>query len=238
MDFKLINTEETVSRLLTLIRQARERVTLISPYMTLGAEDRVGRAIREALARNVQVSLVVRADDQTPLKESWLESIRPHLEAGLGLYAVSGLHAKIYKSESTVIITSLNLLASSILNSIEIGLWSQEPQALAQVSEFIQKEISPHARQLVLQGMSRKEAVQAPPPRTRQPNPRDAEGYCIRCGEDIPLNPQKPYCRDDYEEWAEWENEDYPDKYCHGCGDAHPATMRKPLCRDCYKQYA
>jgi len=181
----------------------------------------------------------VRMDEQTTLKDSWLEAQRHHCEAGLNLFAVSGLHAKIYWSESTVIITSLNLLASSVLNSIEVGLWSQEPQAVAQAKAFINKEISPHAERLSLRGTSTFKAPRAPPsPRTRQPSRRKDVGHCIRCGEDIALNPLKPYCRKDYEEWAEWENGDYEDNYCHGCGDDFPATMRKPLCRECYRQFA
>jgi phosphatidylserine/phosphatidylglycerophosphate/cardiolipin synthase-like enzyme len=238
MNYELINTADTFSRLLTLIREAKEHVTLISPYVTLGADDHLGRAIREALARKVRVSVVVRVDDQTPLKESWLEAIRPHCEAGLNLFAVRGLHAKIYWSESTVIITSLNLLASSVLNTIEVGLWSQEPKAVAEAKRFINTEIVPHVQRLIFQGKPSPRAPRAPPARTRQPSQRKGQGHCIRCGDDITLNTSRPYCRDDYEEWAEWENEDYEDKYCHGCGDDFPATMRKPLCRKCYRQFA
>jgi hypothetical protein len=35
VNFQLVNTEDTISRLLGLIREAKERVTLISPYVTL-----------------------------------------------------------------------------------------------------------------------------------------------------------------------------------------------------------
>lgn len=240
VNFKLINTEDTISRLLGLIREAQERVLLVSPYITLGAEDRVGRAVREALGRKVRVSIVVRQDEQTPLKEAWLDAMRPHVEAGLQLHSVPGLHAKLYRSESTVLITSLNLLGSSFLNTIEVGLWARDPLAVREVDAFIKREIVPHARPIVPGARGRT----APAPRERERRgrqarvePDDDEGCCIRCGEDIPFEPSRPYCRDCFAEWAEWENEDYEDEYCHACGDGYPATMARPLCRGCFRQY-
>ncbi|MFE8596996.1 phospholipase D-like domain-containing protein [Archangium violaceum] len=241
MNFQLINTEETISRILSLIREARERVTLISPYITLGAGDRLGRAVREALSRKVRVSIVVRQDEQTPLKDAWLEAMRPHIEAGLQLHSVPGLHAKLYRSESTVLITSLNLLGSSFLNTIEVGLWSQEAHALREVDAFIKREVAPHASLVVLDAKGR---LASTPKKHEQrvrskPAPREEkEGCCIRCGDDIPFDPERPYCWDCYTEWAEWENEDYEDDFCHACGDDYPATMARPLCRDCFRQSA
>jgi phosphatidylserine/phosphatidylglycerophosphate/cardiolipin synthase-like enzyme len=235
LDFHLFNTSDTFSRLVTLIREAKERVTLISPYVTLATDDQVGRAIREALSRKVKVALVFRRDEHTPLKEDWLESMRPHVDAGLGLFCLEGLHAKIYKSESTVLVTSLNLLGSSVLKSIEAGLWSQDPKAVAEVDAFIRREIQPHVQQLSFSGKAKKPSTPEKRIRSNSPSPRKEEGYCIRCGDGIALNARRPYCRDDFDEWAEWENEDFKDNYCHGCGRGHPATMRKPLCLDCFR---
>jgi hypothetical protein len=188
----------------------------------------------------VRVSIVVRQDVQTPLKEAWLDAMRPHIEAGLQLHSVPGLHAKIYRSESTVLITSLNLLGSSFLNTIEVGLWATDPLALREVDAFIKREVAPHARPLGLDARVRS----APAPREREHRgrqapvePDDDEGCCIRCGEGIPFNPSRPYCRGCYAEWAEWENDDYEDDLCHACGDGYPATRARPLCRGCFQQY-
>ncbi|WP_452226474.1 phospholipase D family protein [Lacinutrix cladophorae] len=43
-------------------------------------------------------------------------------------------------------------------------------------------------------------------------------GYCIRTGEEIPFNPQKPYSYNAYKSWAYFENYDFPEKYCHKTG--------------------
>tara|TARA_R110000744_G_scaffold290016_1_gene400811 strand:- start:2708 stop:3619 length:912 start_codon:yes stop_codon:yes gene_type:complete len=43
-------------------------------------------------------------------------------------------------------------------------------------------------------------------------------GYCIRTGEEISFNPQRPFCYKAYKSWAKFENYDFPEKYCHKTG--------------------
>lgn len=44
------------------------------------------------------------------------------------------------------------------------------------------------------------------------------KGYCIRTGEEIPFNPERPFCYAAYKSWVKFENYDYPEKYCHKTG--------------------
>ncbi len=153
------------------------------------------------------------------------------------------LHAKLYWSESEVIITSLNLLSSSFLSSIEVGLWSQDPADVAQIRKFFRQEIEPHflSREDILKraGVNEEEDSRVPRRSRNVEGPRApvvTHGFCIRCALSIELDPEKPYCWDDFQKWAEYENADYEDSYCHGCGKEFPATMNKPLCRSCYRK--
>jgi hypothetical protein len=43
-------------------------------------------------------------------------------------------------------------------------------------------------------------------------------GYCIRTGEQIPYNIQKPYSEKAYKSWAQYKNPNYKEKYCHKTG--------------------
>tara|TARA_R110002049_G_scaffold194568_1_gene363470 strand:- start:2735 stop:3643 length:909 start_codon:yes stop_codon:yes gene_type:complete len=43
-------------------------------------------------------------------------------------------------------------------------------------------------------------------------------GYCIRTGEEITYNPERPFCYKAYKSWAKFENSDFPEKYCHKTG--------------------
>ena len=44
------------------------------------------------------------------------------------------------------------------------------------------------------------------------------KGYCIRTGEEIKYNPERPFCYKAYKSWAKFENHDFPEKYCHKTG--------------------
>lgn len=43
-------------------------------------------------------------------------------------------------------------------------------------------------------------------------------GYCIRTGEEIPFNPERPFCYNAYKSWVQFENYEYPENYCHKTG--------------------
>jgi len=53
----------------------------------------------------------------------------------------------------------------------------------------------------------------------KAPTPKESsEGYCIRTGEQIPFNIQKPYSDKAYKSWAQYKNPNYKEKYCHKTG--------------------
>ncbi len=56
-------------------------------------------------------------------------------------------------------------------------------------------------------------------------------GYCIRTGDRIPFDPNKPYSYEAYQSWAIFENWDYPEKYCHRTGKYSNGrtSMRNPI---------
>ncbi len=60
-------------------------------------------------------------------------------------------------------------------------------------------------------------------------------GFCIRCGIEIPSNPDEPYCKNCFVIWAKYENSVYAEKYCHHCKKNRKTSMAKPLCFSCYK---
>ena len=63
----------------------------------------------------------------------------------------------------------------------------------------------------------------------------DQPGVCIRCGDDIDFNPEKPYCYKCFKSWQRYSNPDYEEDFCHSCGRDEFTTMAKPVCYSCYK---
>lgn len=63
------------------------------------------------------------------------------------------------------------------------------------------------------------------------------QGFCIRTGVPLPFNPGKPLSYDAFQSWAQFENQDYPEKFCHGCGKKWRTSVRFPLCPECQSKF-
>ncbi len=229
---EFMGKSDTVRRLQGLIDEAKEQVTLISPYVSIEKLRDLERKIRNALDRKVEVTLVMRAEDAHTRAPSGqgLEILASLVNAGMRLFQVRDLHAKVYFSERNALITSLNLIESSFNNSIEIGVWvpANRPE-YEQIIKFIRDEIQPHGEKL---GPNRDAE---PRRKSSSSTPRlPSDGYCIRCSDEIAFNPARPYCNKDFAIWSRYGDPNYQDEHCHHCGDDFDATMNKPLCRKCY----
>ena len=57
------------------------------------------------------------------------------------------------------------------------------------------------------------------------------EGYCIRTGEKIPFNIQKPYSEKAYKSWLQYKNLEYKEKFCHKTGKSSggKTSMLNPI---------
>jgi len=74
-------------------------------------------------------------------------------------------------------------------------------------------------------------------PLTRSPSKSEKNtGFCIRCGAEIPLNPDKPLCQTCFPVWAKYGDPTYPENCCHVCGKESKQSVDKPVCYSCYKK--
>lgn len=213
------------SKLRDLLQGAQQRVVLVAPY--LDPNDDLVRQLKAALDRKVDVEIWFREDKVSEYRrETWFEELA---EQGVIFKSIENLHAKIYVFDQTYVVSSMNLTKTSWNNSREIGFVLPEGDASAEEIEKYLKALGGESHEVATTSKSKK-----PAPRSNKPAKAAAQGHCIRCNDDIPFNPERPYCKEDYAQWAEYSNEDYRDKFCHGCGEATPATMKRPLCRECY----
>ena len=67
---------------------------------------------------------------------------------------------------------------------------------------------------------------------------KNGKGHCIRCGTSIKMDPEHPYCLEDYQKWKEYEDENYEEKkgVCHICGKPNLSSLKKPVCVSCYNK--
>lgn len=114
---KFLSTQEISSELMSLIKDAKEKIILISYSF------KVNPQIQERLKTKSKIgtlSEIVIVYGRTELKQNeleWLQEIQD-----LKIFEKSDLHAKCYLNEDRAIICSMNLYDYSQYNNIEMGI--------------------------------------------------------------------------------------------------------------------
>lgn len=232
---RLLKSHQIATTVINMIQQAKKHVYLISPYIKLW--NHLSEAIEQALKRNVEVYVFIRAD-KLPEYENTCRSL---LGMGANVFTVNLLHAKLYFNETECILTSMNLLDFSASNSEEVAFHVFDQSVLDQLDDYISDLKSKAFRfQIALDTKSRaikrdREATKSVLGPGKQAS---GKGYCIRCKAEIDRNHKKPLCRKCNALWAKYANPTYQEVYCHLCGGKNDTSFSKPLCLDCFKQHA
>lgn len=176
------------------------------------------------------IKIIFRANQ---VKKDELDRLRTI--KNIDLKSTDDLHAKCYFNEKEMIVTSLNLLDTSEKNW-EMGVY---------ISRADDKEMYDAAYLDARTIFGDSNSISSDAPKTtyskpfvkaEKPNTKtksSTKGYCIRCEEKIPLNPDKPYCADCYTSWNKYKNYDYEENVCHSCGEDEYTTIDEPMCSDC-----
>lgn len=112
---KFLNTSGTNYFLEELIKDAKDRVILISPFLRLN--DRIKELLVDKDRLKIDVRIVYGKSELQPAEIEWLRTL-PYVRTSF----CKNLHAKCYLSEELCIITSLNLYEFSQVNNNEMGI--------------------------------------------------------------------------------------------------------------------
>ena len=112
---KFLNTSATNFFLEELIKSAKERLILISPYLRLN--DRIKELLEDKDRLKIDIRIVYGKSDLHPEEIKWLQKLDY-----VRLSFCKNLHAKCYLNESECIISSLNLYEFSQVNNNEMGI--------------------------------------------------------------------------------------------------------------------
>ena len=113
---KFLNTSAANYFLEELIKQAKERVILISPFLKLN--DRVKELLEDKNRLKIDIRIVYGKSELQPEEIQWLKS-QDYIRTSF----CKNLHAKCYLNEDSCIITSLNLYEFSQINNNEMGIF-------------------------------------------------------------------------------------------------------------------
>jgi phosphatidylserine/phosphatidylglycerophosphate/cardiolipin synthase-like enzyme len=112
---KFLNTSGTNYFLEELIKDAKDRVILISPFLRLN--DRIKELLVDKDRLKIDVRIVYGKSELQPAEIEWLRTLQ-YVRTSF----CKNLHAKCYLSEELCIITSLNLYEFSQVNNNEMGI--------------------------------------------------------------------------------------------------------------------
>lgn len=135
---KIIPPYQITSEILAVIHEAEAYLILVSPYVDFSNWEAMKAAIQSALKRNVKIKFYVRFEDKNFKSWEQVEAL------GIVPKLVKNLHTKIYFSEKTGIVTSMNLLTSSNLNGIEFGSIYNTTEEMDELKSYIKKYLEPH----------------------------------------------------------------------------------------------
>ena len=112
---KFLNTSGTNFFLEELIKNAKERLILISPYLSLN--DRIKELLEDKDRLKIDIRIVYGKSDLHPDEIKWMQKL-DYVRVSF----CKNLHAKCYINESECIISSLNLYEFSQVNNNEMGI--------------------------------------------------------------------------------------------------------------------
>lgn len=219
---KFLTTSGTSHHIENIILGAKKELFLVSPYLQISKT--FFERLRDASNRGVSITIIYGKNNLQEFQLRSLQEIK-----NIQLYFFENLHAKCYFNEANMVITSMNMYEFSEKNNREMGILIQRKKdedifidAVMETSSILESAF--HMRN----GNLHTQSTQGFPKNIQK-------GFCIRCETKIPYDPEKPYCRDCYYSWSEWENYDYVEKICHCCGKPEPTSMMKPECYKCYR---
>jgi hypothetical protein len=134
---KFLNTSATNYFLEELIKEAKDRLVLVSPFLKLN--DRIKELLSDKNRLKIDVRIVYGKSELQPQEIDWLRELT-YIRTSF----CKNLHAKCYLNEELCIITSLNLYEFSQVNNNEMGILirrSEDAQLYKEAYEEAQRII-------------------------------------------------------------------------------------------------
>lgn len=130
---KFIKPNEISGKILTLIEDGEQFVILVSPFVKISKWYKLTKKINAVKSRGVPIEFFI----QKHIKNQ--ESVDELEELDYKYTALPDIHCKLYLNEKYGIVTSMNLLLNSEINSIEIGYVTETKQEYVELLDYCKK---------------------------------------------------------------------------------------------------
>lgn len=130
---KLIKPSQISGEILTLFEEADEKVIIVSPYCKIGKWYKLLAKLKSLIERNIEIEFYVR--------EGEFETIQEIEQVGIEPICIKNLHSKIYMNEKEAIVSSMNLLLSSEMNSLDIAYKTTSKEEYDELLDYYNRYI-------------------------------------------------------------------------------------------------
>lgn len=135
-----IVTDEHYSLISSLFKEATDNIRIISPFLSC----KMAELLCEAARKGVECSFVTRFYLQDFLDGSnSLEGLQNMLNAGVKLYALIGLHTKLYLFDDVdAIVGSANFTEGGLVKNVELSIRMNDEPATDSLQDYFEEIVS------------------------------------------------------------------------------------------------
>ncbi len=114
--------------IMNLLDEANEKVIIVSPYCKFDKWYKLINKIKDLKSRGIEIEFYIRDNEPESYEQVTAIGIKP--------ICIPNLHSKLYLNEKYGIVTSMNLLLSSEINSLELGYKTESKQEYNELTDF------------------------------------------------------------------------------------------------------
>ncbi len=133
---KFIKPSEISSKIMTLLEESDEFVIIVSPYVKISKWYKLLKKIENLRNRNTHIEFIIRKDKTNQRSFEELDELK------IKYTAIPDLHCKLYFNEKYAIVSSMNLLLSSEINSMELGYVTESHKEYEELIAFSKRHLN------------------------------------------------------------------------------------------------
>jgi hypothetical protein len=137
---RFLKPNSVSGEIMNLFDEANEKVVIVSPYCKFEKWFKLKNKIKDLQSRNIEIEFYIREGEKDTFEEVRQLGIEPK--------CIQNLHAKLYLNEKCGIVTSMNLLLSSEISSIELGYKTENAKEYLELIEFYNTYLKRNKKQI------------------------------------------------------------------------------------------
>ncbi len=236
----ILDANKIPSKIIEIIQNSTEYCFLVTAYFQTW--NILDRELEKAANQNKKIVFILR-DNSKNREYEYLNS-----QYGFDIIYVENLHTKLYFNESEALISSMNLYKYSTENNYELGYYFSGRQYSKDFLDTVINGDILLSKPFIMQGLYFNNYKDPQPQRQNisyrqqqfSKNNAQMNGFCIRCGADIPLDPNRPLCDECFSTWVQYSNPCWIERFCHVCGNEimnsfgnYNLCYENPVCPNC-----